>query len=91
MDNTVESRIALISSTPSTVDARKHSWRQSLGVVQLTSSGVSFSMGGVVSTLDGTTGMFALMANAVVMNLLQLAAYGVITPFSRDAFRRLNW
>ncbi|EER01646.1 1-acylglycerol-3-phosphate acyltransferase, putative [Perkinsus marinus ATCC 50983] len=48
-------------------------------------------MGGVVSTLDGTTGMFALMANAVVMNLLQLAAYGVITPFSRDAFRRLNW
>ncbi|KAF4681707.1 1-acyl-sn-glycerol-3-phosphate acyltransferase delta [Perkinsus olseni] len=48
-------------------------------------------MGGVISTIDGTTGMLALMANGVIMNILQLAAYGIITPFSRDAFRKLNW
>ncbi|KAF4650343.1 1-acyl-sn-glycerol-3-phosphate acyltransferase delta, partial [Perkinsus olseni] len=48
-------------------------------------------MGGVISTIDGTTGMLALMANGVIMNILQLAAYGIMTPFSRDAFRKLNW
>ncbi|KAF4656282.1 1-acyl-sn-glycerol-3-phosphate acyltransferase delta, partial [Perkinsus chesapeaki] len=48
-------------------------------------------MGTILSTLDGSTGMLSLMVHGVIMNIIQLMAYGLVAPFSRDAFRRLNW